>query len=101
MWNFRIIKDNQKIWLVEMFYQSKRKKAWYSEFLLSWKSKEEILNILKEKLKINKKLSENKQKIELVEKDELWSKAEIRMMINDVKKRKILDIKKVKFWKSF
>lgn len=86
MWNFRIIKDNNIIWLVEMFYQSKRKKSWYSEFLLIWKTKTEILNFLKRNLKNNKNLFENDLKINLSNDWELWSKAELRMMISNIKK---------------
>ena len=63
MWNFRIIKDDNIIWLVEMFYQSKRKRAWYSEFLLIWNSKIEILNVLKRKLEYNKNLFEDDSKL--------------------------------------
>jgi hypothetical protein len=101
MWNFRIIKDDNIIWLVEMFYQSKRKRAWYSDFLLIWNSKTEILNILKRNLKNNRNLLEDDSKIDLDKNWELWSKAELRMMINDVKNRKVLNIEKIKFWKSF
>lgn len=101
MWNFKIIKSEWKIWISEIFYQSKKKIFWYSDFLLSWESKQEILNRIKNLIIENSNFKESEQVIELEKHWWLWSKEELRMMINDCSKKKIINMDRVKIWKKY
>jgi hypothetical protein len=91
MWTYFILKENQKYWLVELFYESKYKKtpkkiSWYTDFIIEWESKTQILNIVLKLMNWKIKLEES------------YNKEDYIMMYKDIKKCKFIDVSSIKFF---
>lgn len=91
MWSYVILKDKEKYWLTELFYESKYKKTpkkitWYIDFIVEWEDKIQILS---------KVLKFINWKIKL---ENWYNKENYIMMYKDIKKSKIIDLSKIKFF---
>lgn len=92
-WTYTIINENDKLGVTELYYESKYKRrpkkiTWYSEFIITWISKidllEQLYKIVNWKIKL----------------DNWYQKEDYLMMLNDVRKAKILDINNIKFYEK-
>lgn len=95
-WSYYILKDKDKYWVTELFYESKYKKTpkkitWYIDFIFEWKNKTDLLNMISRLINWKDKL------------DNWYDRYDYIMMkkdIKNIKKNKIIDIKDIKFIKK-
>lgn len=95
-WSYKILKEWNNYWIVEVFRKNKYKIYWYSSMLYIWKSKQFILNYLKGILKKDLNKWEMEEYIILQKNGFPLRKIDIRRIIQDTKKRKVLNSETIK-----